>query len=120
MARSAPVTRRKKTVKCDVRPYIKILYIENSNDYYYQVIHNSFPHYPHFPHIQILNKKFTNTKHHISINSIIVIIPNFTNMTISHSKLTISHKNMTISHSSIPARFAVNTPFCPDLLLLNF
>lgn len=113
MARSAPVTRRKKTVKCDVRSYIKILYIENSNDYYYQVIHNSFPHYPHFPHIQILNKKFTNTKHHISINSIIVIIPNFTNM-------TISHKNMTISQPSIPARFAINTPFCPDLLLLNF
>ena len=51
---------------------------------------------------------------------IIVIIPNFTNMTISHSKLTISHKNMTISQPSIPARFAVNTPFCPDLLLLNF
>ena len=120
MARAVPVTRRKKTVKCDVRSYIKILYIENSNDYYYQVIHNSFPHYPHFPHIQILNKKFTNTKHHISINSIIVIIPNFTNMTISHSKLTISHKNMTISQPSIPARFAVNTPFCQDLLLLNF
>ena len=100
MARSAPVTRRKKAVKCDVTSYIKILHIENSNDYYYQVIHKSFPHYPHFPHIQILNKKFTNTKHHISINSIIVIIPNFTNMTISHSKLTISHKNMTISQPS--------------------
>lgn len=120
MARSAPVTRRKKTVKCDVRSYIKILYIDNSNDYYYQVIHNSFPHYPHFPHIQILNKKFTNTKHHISINSIIVIIPNFTNMTISQSKLTNSHKNMTISQPSIPARSTINTLFCPDLLLLNF
>lgn len=120
MARSAPVTRRKKTVKCDVRSYIKILYIENSNDYYYQVIHNSFPHYPHFPHIQILNKKFTNTKHHISIKSIIVIIPNFTNMTISHSKLTNSHENMTISQSSIPARSTINSPFCQDLLLLNF
>lgn len=113
MARSAPVTRRKKAVKCDVTSYIKILHIENSNDYYYQVIHNSFPHYPHFPHISILNKKFTNTKQHISIKSIIVIIPNFINMTISHFKLT-------ISHPSIPARFAINTPFCPDLLLLNF
>lgn len=120
MARSAPMTRRKKTVKCDVRSYIKILYIENSNDYYYQVIHNSFPHYPHFPHIQILNKKFTNTKHHISINSIIVIIPNFLNMTISHKNMTISHFKLTISHPSIPARFAINIPFCPDLLLLNF
>lgn len=38
--------------------------------------------------------------------STIVIIPNFL--------------NMTISQPSIPARFAVNTPFCPDLLLLNF
>lgn len=111
---------KKKVVKCDVTSYIKILHIENSNDYYYQVIHKSFPHYPQFPHIQILNKKFTNTKHHISINSIIVIIPSFLNMTISHSKLTISHKNMTISQPSIPARFAINTPFCPDLLLLNF
>lgn len=77
MARSAPVTRRKKAVKCDVTSYIKILHIENSNDYYYQVIHKSFPHYPHFPHIPILNKKYTNTKPHISIKSIIVIIPNF-------------------------------------------
>lgn len=51
---------------------------------------------------------------------IIVIIPSFLNMTISHSKLTISHKNMTISQPSIPARFAVNTSFCPDLLLLIF
>ena len=70
----------KKVVKCDVKSYIKILYIENSNDYYYQVIHKSFPHFPHypqFPHISILNKKFTNTKQHISIKSIIVIIPNF-------------------------------------------
>ena len=64
----------KKVVKCDVTSYIKILYIENSNDYYYQVIHISFP---HFPHIPILNKKYTNTKPHISIKSIIVIIPNF-------------------------------------------
>lgn len=113
MARSAPVTRRKKAVKCDVTSYVKILYIENSNDYYYQVIHNSFPHYPQFPHISILNKKFTSTKPHISIKSTIVIIPNFLNMTISHSKLT-------ISQPSIPARFAINIPFCPDLLLLNF
>lgn len=45
--------------------------------------------------------------------STIVIIPNFLNM-------TISHKNMTISQPSIPARFAINTPFCPDLPLLNF
>ena len=120
MARIVPVTRRKKAVKGDARSYIKILHIENSNDYYYQVIHNSFPHYPHFPHISILNKKFTSTKPRISINSIIVIIPNFTNMTISHSKLTISHSKPTISHSSIPARSTINTPFCQDLLLLNF
>lgn len=79
MARAVPVTRRKKAVKGDARSYIKILHIENSNDYYYQVIHNSFPHYPQFQHIQILNKKFTSTKHHISIKSIIVIIPNFLN-----------------------------------------
>ena len=59
--------------------------------------------------------------------STIVIIPNFLNMTISHKNMTISHKNMTISHKnmtisqpSIPARFAINTPFCPDLPLLNF
>ena len=78
MARAVPVARRKKRVVWgDVRLYIKILYIENSNDYYYQVIHKSFPHYPQFPHISILNKKFTNTKQHISIKSIIVIIPNF-------------------------------------------
>ena len=51
--------------------------------------------------------------------STIVIIPNFLNMTISHKNMTISHKNMTISHSSIPARFAVNIPFCPDPNLLN-
>ena len=58
--------------------------------------------------------------------STIVIIPNFLNMTISHknmtishSKLTISHSKLTISHSSIPARFAVNIPFCPDPNLLN-
>lgn len=76
MARSASVARRKKVVKCDVRSYVKILYIENRNDYYYQVIHISFPHYPQFPHIQILNKKFTSTKPHIFIKSIIVIIPN--------------------------------------------
>ena len=76
MARSASVARRKKVVKCDVRSYVKILYIENRNDYYYQVIYISFPHYPQFPHIQILNKKFTSTKPHISIKSIIVIIPN--------------------------------------------
>lgn len=119
MARSAQWQGENRVVKCDVRSYVKNLYIENSNDYYYQVIHNSFPHYPHFPHIQILNKKFTNTKHHISINSIIVIIPNFTNMTISHSKLTISHKNMTISQPSIPAHFAVNIPFCLNPNLLN-
>lgn len=113
MARSAPVTRRKKAVKCDVTSYIKILYIENSNDYYYQVIHKSFPHYPHYPHILILNKKFTSTKPHISIKSIIVMIPIFLNV-------TNSHKIMTNSQPSIPARFAVNTPFCSDLLLLNF
>ena len=113
MARAVSVARRKKAVKCDVTSYIKILHIENSNYYYYQVIHNSFPHYPHFPHIPILNKKFTNTKQHISIKSIIVIIPNFKNM-------TISHKNMTISQPSIPARSTINTLFCPDLLLLNF
>ena len=76
MARAVPVARRKKVVKCDVRSYVKILYIENSNDYYYQVIHISFP---QFPHIPILNKKFTNTKPHISIKSIIVIIPDFSN-----------------------------------------
>ena len=59
--------------------------------------------------------------------STIVIIPNFLNMTISHKNMTISHSKLTISHSkltisqpSIPARFAVNTPFCQDLLLLNF
>lgn len=79
MARAVPVTRRKKVVKCDVRAYVKILYIENSNDYYYQVIHISFPHYPQFPQLQILNKKFTNTKPHIFIKTIIVIIPNFIN-----------------------------------------
>lgn len=79
MARAVPVARRKIGWQGDVKSYVKILHIENSNDYYYQVIHNSFPHYPHFPHIQILNKKFTNTKHHISIKSIIVIIPNFLN-----------------------------------------
>nr|DAL26210.1 MAG TPA_asm: hypothetical protein [Caudoviricetes sp.] len=27
---------------------------------------------------------------------------------------------MTISQPSIPARFAINIPFCSDLLLLNF
>lgn len=102
MARSAPVTRRKKAVKCDVTSYIKILHIENSNDYYYQVIHNSFPHYPHFPHIQILNKKFTNTKQHISIKSIIVIIPNFINMTISHFKLTISQPSISATGNQYP------------------
>ena len=79
MARSASVARRKKVVKCDVRSYVKILYIENRNDYYYQVIHKSFPHYPHYPQLQILNKKFTNTKPHIFIKTIIVIIPNFIN-----------------------------------------
>ena len=79
MARAVPVTRRKKAVKGDARSYIKILHIENSNDYYYQVIHKSFPHYSQFPHIPILNKKFTNTKQHISIKSIIAIIPNFLN-----------------------------------------
>lgn len=78
MARVAPVTRRKKGGRGgDTWSYIKILHIENSNDYYYQAIHKSFPHYPHFPHIPILNKKYTNTKPHISIKSIIVIIPNF-------------------------------------------
>ena len=97
---------KNRVVRCDVKSYVKILHIENSNDYYYQVIHNSFPHYPQFPHIQILNKKFTNTKPRISIKSIIVIIPNF--------------KNMTISQPSIPARSTINTLFCPDLLLLNF
>jgi hypothetical protein len=120
MARSAPVTRRKKAVKCDVKSYVKILHIENSNDYYYQVIHNGFPRYPQFPHIPMLNKKFTSTKPHISINSIIVIIPNFLNMTISHKNMTISHSKPTISQPSIPARSTINTLFCPDLLLLNF
>lgn len=52
--------------------------------------------------------------------STIVIIPNFLNMTISHKNMTISHSKLTISQPSIPARFAVNTPFCQDLLLLNF
>mgnify|MGYP001832051336 CR=1 FL=1 len=51
--------------------------------------------------------------------STIVIIPNFLNMTISHKNMTISHSKLTISHSSIPARFAVNIPFCPDPNLLN-
>lgn len=52
--------------------------------------------------------------------STIVIIPNFLNMTISHKNMTISHSKLTISQPSIPARFAINIPFCPDLLLLNF
>ena len=52
--------------------------------------------------------------------STIAIIPNFLNMTISHKNMTISHSKLTISQPSIPARFAVNTPFCQDLLLLNF
>lgn len=52
--------------------------------------------------------------------STIVIIPNFLNMTISHKNMTISHSKLTISQPSIPASFAVNTPFCQDLLLLNF
>ena len=68
----------KRVVKCDVTSYVKILHIENSNDYYYPH-YPHYPHYTHYTHIQILNKKFTNTKQHISIKSIIVIIPNFRN-----------------------------------------
>lgn len=52
--------------------------------------------------------------------STIVIIPNFLNMTISHKNMTISHSKLTISQSSIPARSTINSPFCQDLLLLNF
>lgn len=52
--------------------------------------------------------------------TIIAIIPNFPKLTISHKNMTISHSKLTISQLSIPARFAVNIPFCPDLLLLNF
>ena len=126
MPRAVPVAKfenrwqgENRVVKSDVRSHVKFLHIENSNDYYYQVIHKSFPHYPHFPQLPILNKKFTNTKPRKTIKSIIVIIPNFIIWPIVTKIWPVVSFTLHPFQSS-PARSAINTLSCSDQPLSNF